>query len=490
MNLLIDNWIPVQENGVFRLISLDSVLCRDEEWQIALSRDDMEMACLQLLISLTQVLFLPDDEKSLKKRIRQPLSNENYHAGIVDYMDWFDLNHPDTPFMQTRGVEAKQSTPIQKMFIGLPEGNNHAFFNEPGEVGAVSPSAAVIALFNQAMNCPNFGGGFKGGFRGGAPVTTFVSGKSLRQTIWFNVLHKKSVQKIIPGYEKSKERDKPVWVEPIKSGKISATAIGLLRGMFWQPAHIELEFIQNKGVCSFYGTPAQETVSGFKKEKFVYDIIGNWIHPYSPRSIDLEEMTVQYLSFRTAAPAWTQLSRFVVEEQGEREGHFPSAVISQFREMAGGRPIHMMVGGYRNKQAAILERRHEFFSLTAGWDEGVQDLAMFIEKAIEIKTLLRNKLFGFAKTTGAGKIHEVAELLFYNNSESLIHASLRQMEWRESAITIRAMQEKLMGLSWRILNEVTRPYRHEPKMIRAMAVSRRSLGKAFSKLKEGWDEWK
>ena len=41
-----------------------------------------------------------------------------------------------------------------------------------------STRVAAITLFNQASNCPSFGGGFKGSLRGGAPITTLVFGNS------------------------------------------------------------------------------------------------------------------------------------------------------------------------------------------------------------------------------------------------------------------------------------------------------------------------
>ena len=176
MNLLTDPWVPVHDNGTTLQLPLKQILCKEVDLHIALPRDDMELACLQLLTCLTQVLFLPADASELKQRIKQPLTEAEYEDGIAAYIDWFDLHHPERPFMQTRGVKAKDATPIQKLFVGLPGGNNHAFFNDPGEIGAISESAAAIALFNQAMNAPSMGGGFKGGFRGGAPITTLMTG--------------------------------------------------------------------------------------------------------------------------------------------------------------------------------------------------------------------------------------------------------------------------------------------------------------------------
>ena len=43
MNLLIDNWIPIQHQGVFKQISLKELLTQNEPWQVSLPRDDMDI---------------------------------------------------------------------------------------------------------------------------------------------------------------------------------------------------------------------------------------------------------------------------------------------------------------------------------------------------------------------------------------------------------------------------------------------------------------
>jgi len=484
MNLLTDAWIPIQKEGRRRMIRLQDVLCRNDEWQLSLPRDDMEMACLQLIICLTQVIFTPEDAKQLKQRIRQPLCEDEYKEGISSYIDWFELTHPDTPFMQVRGVKATAPTPIQKVFVGLPEGNNHCFFNDAGEISAVSQSAAAIALFNQAMNSPSMGGGFKGGFRGGAPVTTLISGETLRQTVWFNVLHEDSLRVIMPQYDLLKESDKPTWVKPIKAkSTISASDIGLIRGLFWQPAHIELDFVDG-GMCQLFGTKDEALVPSFKKEKFVYEIIGQWIHPHSPRHWQLRNGVKEekYASFTTIAPAWTQLSRFVIDLQSTNEGQQPAAVVSQFRRMMRSTPLLLTVGGYRNKQASILQRRHELLALAGGWENSLDDLKGIVESALQVKSALRNKLYGFAKASGANSVPDNAQALFYHNSESLIHRKLREVNWNEAAITKNNLIKELIHLSWEIFEQVIRPYQHEPKMILAIAIARKTLGREFRKI--------
>jgi CRISPR system Cascade subunit CasA len=161
MDLLQFPWIPVIEDAAVSHISFEQLLCSPNHYQLSMPRDDMELAALQLLISLAQCIFTPKDRNELVQRAWHPLAQETYWQAVEPYRAWFMLDHPQHPFMQSRGVKAKETTPIQKLFIGLPEGNNHALFNNKGEIVAVCGSCAAIALFNQAFNCPSFGGGFK-----------------------------------------------------------------------------------------------------------------------------------------------------------------------------------------------------------------------------------------------------------------------------------------------------------------------------------------
>lgn len=529
MNLLKDAWVPVQRQGKRQMIRLQDVLYGDEEWQLSLPRDDMEMASLQLMICLTQVIFTPEDARALKQRIRQPLTENEYQDGVANYLDWFELNHPETPFMQVRGVKAADATPIQKLFVGLPEGKNHAFFNDAGEITAVSESAAAIALFNQAMNSPSMGGGFKGGFRGGAPITTLISGETLRQSVWFNVLHEDSLREIMPRYDHLKENDKPTWVEPIKArSSIAAHDIGLLRGLFWQPAHIELDFT-DAGQCQFYGTDEAVLVTSFKKEKFGgkssggFDLVGMWVHPHSPRHWQIRNggtKEERYESFRTTAPAWSQLTMFILDKIGQEEGYQTASAIRQFKRVFPNKQANLLVGGYRADKAAIRQRRHELLPLKEGWTEHSSELSQVIDVALNIKQQLIKSLCLFGILAGAAKrnrrknkaitpdgvlkykecieeypyknfeeffdgIHMKAEPQFYHSSEHLIHKALRQLDWRHSLQERQKLAGELMKISWNAFNQATKPYQHEPKMIHALAVAKRSMNTGFNKIKGG-----
>lgn len=490
MNLYIDPWIPV--HGRTAPLGLKQLLCEAAPWQLSLPRDDMELACLQLLISLVQVALPPPDRESWRRRMAVPIPEAEYDDAVAPLAEWFDLDHPEYPFMQTRGVSATAATPIQKLMVGLPEGHNHSFFNAPGEIRRLSPSATAIALFNQASTAPNFGGGFKGGLRG-TPITTLVAGDDLRQAIWRNVLHENWLQSVLPWHKETK-RQAPVWVQPIREREtMQVNQIGLMRGLFWQPAHIEL-IPSAPGSCDFLGDIDQPGYSGFNKEKFVFEIRGLWPHPHSPREFEVkqDEHTERFLAFTTTAPAWTQCSRFLVSRNGANAGHRAAAVVDQWRADGDG-GLRLIVGGYRNKKASIEQRRHEFFSIGDGWqDERGQDaIEWAVSRALDCKSVLRGKLYSVVKGNRdkgikalGVDIHEAAEAHFYQRTEALIHGWLRTMTRAERRMEKAILVDELAARCQEIFREVTFPYCSNPALVRTVALARLGLAAELKKMKE------
>lgn len=509
MNLLDDPWIPVRADhgaGAFRLLTYRDLLCEPgQNWQISLPRDDLELACLQLLVCMTQVMFLPDDDTALRQRLAAPLTPAEFDAGITPCRDWFDLDHLTLPFMQTRGVKAAEPTPIQKLLIGLPEGNNHAFFNEVGEARHLSGPVAAIALFNQASNCPSFGGGFKGGLRGGAPITTLVFDRDLYRMVWRNVLTRPRVEErqiAAPGLV----QDQPTWVSPVaEKSTIHWNQIGLMRGLFWQPAHVELVRSDGARACDILGGEATAGYSGFLKEKFNFTVEGVWPHPHGAMTMSLKkgEMEQRFASFTTTAPAWTQLNEFVIprslNDKDAKEGSTPAGSISQFAAIAGGEKLNILVGGYRTKQASVLERRHELIGLAPGWGKEAR-LTKLVEIGKDAKTILYKKLKDAAtgkkirvKKTGVklemkglgAAVHETSEKLFYARTENLIHQTFSSnatfKEWGEAR---RQYAQQIAAHCRDIFEELTDPYALKPELIPVIAWSRRALNIDLKKLTE------
>lgn len=518
MNLLKDPWIPVRADGgtgAFCLLTYQQLLCEPGNWQVSLPRDDLELACVQLLVCMTQVMFMPEGDsssdpngnKALRARIAKPLSPDEFAAGIKPCHDWFDLDHPTQPFMQSRGVKAEKVTPIQKILIGLPEGNNHAFFNDAGEVKNLSGALTALALFNQASNANSMGGGFKGNLRGGSnpyltPVNIFIIGKDLRETIWHNVLTLPRIQKLLPGWKADFEHDQPTWVKPIKANEsIKWNDIGLVRGLFWQPTRLEL--VQEKAPYScdmLEGNPVQ-VYAFFIKEKFKFSVDGLWPHPHGARTAITSDGVLKwkFAAFSVSSPAWTQLSEFVVprgvNDPNAKECSEPSGPVAQADELGEGR-LHLWVGGYCAKQGSIVGRRHEMISLAKGWRDDKERLPKLVEIGKEAKKVLYGKLLTASKgyenkkkrikLKGIGAaLHETADKLFYARTESMIHETFsNELTFREWATARSAFAKQLAEHCCAIFDDLTKPYAMKPELIPVIAWARYSLDTELKKLME------
>ncbi len=489
-NLLTEDWIPVQQQGRAEIISLKSLLCNDEDWEICLSRDDMEMATLQLIVCIVQVVFMPDDKYSLKDAYEKPMSEADYEKGILPFMDWFDLLHPEYPFMQCINVNATKIKSPQALLTGLPEKTSvsASFFNDIEEVTSLNLGLAAIALFNRAINSPSEGGGFKHSLRGStppkAPMNTLIASDYLRRTIWCNILTKITVQMYYPNCTLDYKEDLPTWMEPIvQDSQFFSYQIGFRRGLFWQPSKVILVVDNGK-------------VIGIKTERIKYKLkdepVHLWLHPHSPKEwiIDKDGRKERYFSFSNTAPAWTQLTNILTKEDMDKEGHEPPLVIIQYRDIFRRKSLQLIIGGYRNNQAKIEQRRHELISISKGWDNenGQENIKYLISLSLSYKNELGKNLYGAAKEIGGDKgivgLSYKGQDLFYQQSESLIHSYISQMDWQRADYKIGSFKSSLNLLCKNIFDQLMLPYEHDPKFLRSIVVGRARLNAALKKIGE------
>lgn len=508
MNLLIDPWIPVRslDGGSPEKIALRELLCGDGRWELCLPRDDMELAALQLLICIMQTLITPKTIMELKTRIAKPLPEEEYDTVIQPFSDWFQLDHPRYPFMQVRGVAAKEPTPMDKLLAGLTGATNCCFVNEPGLATALCGGCTAIALFNLASCSPSFGGGFKPGLRGPAtPITTLVQGRNLRETGWLNVLYEDEVDRIFPWHGQTKNQ-RPTWFEPIKAGEnISAQNIGFIRGLFWQPMHVEMLPATGDGTCDSCGVRSDKVYSGFYKAKFKFGIKGLWPHPHSPMYMKEKqnEIVTKFASFGTSsAPSWTQLARIIVQQQiddNNVEGCQPAAVVQQVRKLfrQQAQKLHLVIGGYLNRpgQASVVGRRHEVFTLNHGWDIHASVIHYLVELGLGYRVAFYKALFVFVNGIKANgikglglKILQSAEAQFYRRSEPIIETTLACIDFADAAPELAKMRKAMKRVVEELFDESVRPYLQDPKLIHTMAVARNALHKHLRNLEPQEDK--
>jgi CRISPR system Cascade subunit CasA len=358
---------------------------------------------------------------------------------------------------------------------------------------------STIALFNQASCAPSFGGGFKAGLRGNSPVTTLVQGDHLRRTVWLNVISEDELIKNLSWHHETLAQ-KPTWVDPIKAGEtIPAQRIGLLRGLLWQPAHVELLPTSKASSCSGCGCRIDLAYTGFNKAKFSYTVAGTWPHPHSPRVMSSKKGQVEekFVAFTTAAPSWTQLSRFVVQQQlsDNTEGQQPAAVVTQVRNLYGTRAekLHLLVGGYRNSKASILERRHEIFTLNHGWDSHTSVINYLVSLGRGYRDALYKALYVFVRgvkdVKGAGvKLHQAAEAQYYRRSEPTVESTLASIDFTQPEQELAMMRRSLKRIVEDLFKESVRPYLQDPQLIHTLAVARRTLNKHLYNLEPQRDK--
>ena len=183
------------------------------------------------------------------------------------------------------------------------------------------------------------------------------------------------------------------------------------------------------------------------------------------------------------------MSRLVVDQQNDKEGQQTAPVIQQARTLMSADKIQLIIGGYRNNQATILERRHELFSLAQGWAKHGEVIQQIIANGLGYKSALRKALYLFAvgikdKVNGSGvNLCDPVEANYYQKTENLIHNTLASINFDTSQDDVQALNQQLKTNVNELFKQATEPYRQEPKMLKALALARRSLHKSFQELK-------
>jgi len=528
MNLLTDPWVPVEHDGRFRHVTYEDVLCVEGDWRISLPRDDMEFAGLQMLICLTQSIFMPSDTPELDEREANPMPKEEFLQGIRPFMEWFDLFHPKWPFMQVRGVKGKPRS-MQKLFVGLPEKHSDsptafAFFNTPDELPGVCPSCAAIALFQQATNGFGLGGAhFPVGLKGSMPMSTITLAPDLRRTIWRNTLSRQFLESRIPNLAHPRIRE-PTWIKSVRypqgKGKPRlgelARDISLMRGLFWQPAKVELETAKvEESYCSFCQGRTTILAVGFKQQSSKHERVLGWIHPHTP--YEVKKDGVFPLRCPSQRDFWEQLPSMIWELGREGPaGTSPALSVSQeVNRLRADERITIVAAGYikGKTQEKLQGRRHAIVSLAPGWRNGEEAVSVLISRALDVDAAIRTVFWLFAfggeggprnsrvSFEGALMLHtdrmtkrmraRKSELearisaQFFADAEPHLYRTLRDMDFARAKETITQATKCLCSLGETAFQSAIDPYRHTPKGARAAALTRLTLRFALAKVQKG-----
>jgi CRISPR system Cascade subunit CasA len=223
-------------------------------------------------------------------------------------------------------------------------------------------------------------------------------------------------------------------------------------------------------------------VRKFKKQRWPYEISGLWPHPHgSIRTFQKKgkEPFSVFLSLNNASPPWRQLLDILLEKDDPADGFRRALVLTQYGKVWKGAPINMAIGGYLSDQAAIVGRRHEVITLSAGWDERVGEYKKLIGLALDLKDILIKKLTKFfvpvLGSVSGMKAARRGAVSFLERTERLVLSALQNGPPAD-------FKERLEHIVWSIFSEQSEPYRKSSKGLAVHAAAKASLGYSLKQL--------
>ena len=118
-------------------------------------------------------------------------------------------------------------------------------------------------------------------------------------------------------------------------------------------------------------------------------------------------------------------------------------------------------------------------ALKKGWDGGFNELNLLINIGLECKKAVCTKLYYVGKEIGVKGVANDGEKQFFDQSENLIHSSLKVFDWQNAEKQIELFKKQLIELAKKIFNDVIRSYEHDPKLVKTIIKARSSLNKTL-----------
>ncbi|WP_440950726.1 type I-E CRISPR-associated protein Cse1/CasA [Methanosphaerula subterraneus] len=348
------------------IVSLDAV------------RPDFNGGLIQFLIGLVQTTMPPADEEEWIDLLEEPPPPEDLKSAFETVAEAFVLDGDGSRFMQEHNLQHQKNLKpdnywdIYKLFIdGASEGRD--LFLKFGKIKKICPICSAQALHTLQISTSGFGRGHVSTLRHGGPITSIVTGNTLWETVWFNIMTKSSFR----GNQHSDRTDLvgifPWLTDPQISDedggkkKILITNPGdvdLLQ-MYW-PMPLRIHLIidrEQSGECDLCGTKCSSLISKFLTLPYGIGYSGVWHHPLSPHAYEKKkDMPEPVPDPIPMAPSWIAYRRWLGLVQNDRSYDKrliePARVVSQIRNLQREdkklflqHPTRLKVFGYQLENA-------------------------------------------------------------------------------------------------------------------------------------------
>lgn len=487
MNLFKDAFISTNQGKV----SLKTILTTNEDYQLQYYFDEIQLAMLQLLSSLTTVVLQPT-VKDLKDYLKNGLSAQQYECALEKIeSQWFESDC----FMQSKAPAKSKfpEAPIAKLVSGIECGGSKTasgLFSEVEKAEVICPDCAHVLNYNLHMNIKGecFGPTGATGIRGGGTISTLIAGDNLKQTLLSNTIAGDYFTESTQLNDDAEQV--PMWITPITGDIYQAQKIGLNRGLFALAYHIAFNIEDRACCCDVCGQQSEQSIKTFNREKYkgAYGSkkegrdggAGWWPHPYTPSSI--REKGIFAVSARDQHwQSWQELSSYIIGKETDKATVEPAYIIRQFQHMKNPRQTSLLVGGNIADQGSITGRVYDLYSMPSSLDKQQSKVTQVIDAGLIQKEKLSvafNKMFGvgYDKNFVSG-IKENAMQSFTTNAQQIIQRTLLDVERKEANELRQLAVVELKQEARRIFLEIQRKYQHDLPLFKALVKGELILNK-------------
>ncbi len=487
MNLLKDAFISTTKGKV----SLKMIITSDDDYQLQYYYDEIQLAMLQLLSSLTTVLLNPTFNE-LKEYLKNGVSVQQYDEALKKVnCEWFESDC----FMQSIPPKGAKwpDAPITKMLSGIECGtsaNAIGLFSDIEKSQIICPDCMHGLNYNLHMNIKGecFGPTGATGIRGGGAISTLIAGDTLKQTLLSNAVASDYFNEYAQLNNNAIQA--PMWVIA-QTGKIyQAQNIGLLRGLFALAYHISFVIEDNACCCDVCGNESDQSIKIFNREKYQGSYgstkngrdagAGWWPHPYTPRTVK-EEGSFAVCARDQHWQSWQDLSSYIIGKETQKALVEPAYIVKQYQEMKNPRQTNLLIGGNIADKGSIIGRVYDLYCMPSSLNKNLERVTDVIDVGLLQKERLSkafNKMFGVGYDKKfVGGIKNEAMSRFSANAQQIIQRILLDVERRE-AIELRKLAViDLKREAKSIFIGVQRKYQYDYPLFKALVKGEMELYK-------------
>jgi CRISPR system Cascade subunit CasA len=502
-NLIDEKWIPVRRFDETREIiapwQVTDDIGSNPIVSLDANRPDFNGALIQFLIGLVQTTMAPKKDKNWRTGFIEPPGTDILKHAFTKVSHVFNLDGDSPRFMQDFDLDEGKINQIDKLLVEIPGDetvrDNADLFIKRECVKRMCLPCSAMALYTLQTNSPSGGKGHRVSLRGGGPLTTIVTGDTLWQTIWPNVLNESDFLEncgnssftddaaIFPwmGPTRTSEKDQPTTPEDVHPAQ-----------MFWgMPRRIVLNFDSNEtGNCDICDCDSDILVPSYITKNYGTYYQGGWRHTLTPYNIGNKN---ELISIKGQPGGITFRHWLGLVQNNYKNGGEPATVVHTFRDRQSGLE--------NNQSPQLWAMGYDFDNMKVRcWYEGKMPLIKVddnirenyesvIESLIKTSELVANNVRKYVKDAMFRRPGDVKgdfsfiDNQFWNNTEPEFYATLEKLriafyEGADAVVDIKLQWLKtLFKTGEKLFDEYSQSNQIEVADPKRIALAHRNLRK-------------